>query len=126
MPLKRAPEDHPGFPVRRCEGDDHEVQSCESILVLPEAFANQPFQAVAPVRPADALLRDREPEARRPGAPGSGQNREISVGRANRIFEYSPEVALRAEPPVAAERTVEIQGQTLKQSSAPGPWPSVP
>ena len=126
MPPERAPEDPPGLPVRGREADHHEVQSCEPILVLPEALAHQPLQAVPPVRPANALLRHREPEPRRAGDPGSGQDREVSIGRANRIPEYPLEVVLRAEPPAASERSVALQRQPLTRRGATGPWPAAP
>ena len=107
-------------------GDDHEVQACKPALVHPEALANEPFQAVAAVRPPDALLRDREPEARRAVAAEAGEDREIPVGRTGRSFEYPPKLTSRAEPAVPAERTVELQRQELTTSDARGPWPALP
>ena len=114
------------LPVGGREGDHHEVQSCQSILVLPEAFADQPFQTVATVRLSNPLLRHREPEARMVGAPDAGKDREIPAGRANRSLEYPPEVAPRTKTPFAPERTVEGQGQRLTTPSAPGPWRAAP
>ena len=130
MAPERAPEDRPGLPVRGREGDHHEVQPREPSLTLPEALAHQPLHAVAPVRTADALLRHREPKPRRDGArrsgPGSGEDREVTVGGADRIFEYPLEVVLRTEPPVAPERAVALQRQPLTKRGAPGPWLAAP
>ena len=126
MSLERAPEDHPGLPVRNCLDDHHDVQPCESILVLPEALADQPFQTVAPVRASNPLLRNRETEARMADAPDAGKDREIPAGRADRSLEYPLEIAPRSKAPFAPERTIEVQGQRLTKPGAPGPWRAAP
>ena len=126
MARKRLPEYHPGFPIRVRKGHHHEVQSFESILILPEALADQPLQSVPARRASDPLLRHRETEAGRARAACPGKDREEPIGRADRVFEYPPEVAPRAEPPFTPERTVGTQRQKLTKSGVPDPSPAVP
>lgn len=71
----------------------HKVIALQFFLVMAEAFAHAPFEAVAIDGPAGLLLGNRQTETGGLLAIGPGEYGEVLVGRAARPLEDLPELA---------------------------------